>query len=78
MWHTDQAVFVAEELRQMLHLTRVEANVDLKARRRRFLKGIFKKTKMSGTSTMTGNNWLHREFKVKGTKERLLTSKVIT
>ena len=43
------------------------------------MKGVFKKTRMSGTSTTTpGNNWLHREFKVKGTKEHLLRSKVAT
>ena len=64
---------------QLLCLTRVEANVDLKDQRRRFLKGVFKKTRMSGASTMTpSNNRLHREFKVKGTKERLLRSKAMT
>ena len=66
-------------LEEVLRLTRVEANVDLKDRRRRFLKDVFKKTRMSGTSATTpGNNRLHREFKVKGMKERLLRSKAMT
>ena len=66
-------------LEEVLRLTRVEANVDLKDRRRRFLKGIFKKTRMSGASAMTpGNNRLHREFKVKGTEEHLLRSNATT
>ena len=43
------------------------------------MKGIFKKTRMSGASAMTpGNNRLHREFKVKGTEECLLRSKATT
>ena len=43
------------------------------------MKGIFKKTKMSGASMTTpGSDQLHREFKVKGTKECLLRSKVVT
>ena len=68
-----------ENLNLLLHVTRVEANVDLKDRRQRFLKGVFKKTKMSGTSATTpGNNQLRREFKVKGTKEHLLRSKAMT
>ena len=65
--------------RSLLCLTQVEANIDLKDRRRRFLKDVFKKTRMSGTSATTpGNNRLHREFKVKGMKERLLRSKATT
>ena len=41
--------------------------------------GVFKKTRVSGASVMTpGNNRLHREFKVKGTKEHLLRYKAMT
>ena len=54
-----------ENLNLLLHLTWVEANVDLKDRRRRFLKGIFKKTRVSGApATTPGNYRLHREFEV--------------
>ena len=43
------------------------------------MKGVFKKTRMSGASATTpGNNRLHREFKVKDTEERLLKSKATT
>ena len=43
------------------------------------MKGVFKKTRVSGASATTpGNDRLHREFKVKGTKEHLLRSKVTT
>ena len=63
----------------VLRLTWIEANVDLKDWRWRFLMGVFKKTRVSGASAMTpGNNRLHREFKVKGTKEHLLRCKAMT
>ena len=43
------------------------------------MKGVFKKTRMSGASAMTpGNNRLHREFKVKGMEEHLLRSNATT
>ena len=50
-----------------------------KIKGQRFLKGVFKKTRISGASATTpGNNQLHREFKVKDTKEHLLRSKAVT
>ena len=68
-----------ENLNLLLRLTQVEANIDLKDLRRRFLKGVFKSSRVSGASATTpGNNWLHRESKVKSTKERLLRSKAMT
>ena len=68
-----------ENLNLLLCLTRVEANIDLKDRRAKVLEGVFKKTRMSRASTTTpGNTWLHREFKVKGMKKRLLRSKAMT
>ena len=49
-----------------------------KSKDKGFLKGIFKKTRMLGASMTTpGNDQLHREFKVKDMKERLLRSKAM-
>ena len=68
-----------ENLNLLLCLTQVEANVDLKDLRQRFLKCVFKSSRVLGASAMTpGNNRLHREFKVKSMKERLLRSKAMT
>ena len=44
----------------------------------RFLKGVFKKTRMSGASVTTPGNRLCREFKVKDMKEHLLRSRAVT
>ena len=49
----------------LLRLTWVEANIDLKDRRQRFLKGVFKKMRVLGAPVTTpGNYRLHREFEV--------------
>ena len=54
-----------ENLNLLLRLTQVEANIDLKDRRFRFLKGVFKKMRMLGAPVTTpGNYRLHREFEV--------------
>ena len=58
-----------ENLNFLLCLTGVEASIDLKRQGQRFLKGIFKKTRMSGASTTTpGNSRLHRELKARSAK----------
>ena len=63
----------------MLRLTRVEANVDLKDQRAKVLEGRLQESKDVGG--FHDNSWqqsVAQEFKVKGTKERLLRSKATT
>ena len=68
-----------EEPEVVLCLTRIEASADSKQLRLKVLEGLLRESRMLGASTATpGNNWLHREFKDEGTKERLLRSKVET
>ena len=56
-----------ENLNLLLHLTRVEASVDLKRQGQGFLEGHLQERRMSGASKITpSNDLLLREFKDEG------------
>ena len=64
-----------ENFNLLLHLTWVEANVDLKRQGARVLEGCLQEQGVSGASTMTpSNNQLLRKFKHEGTRKRILKS----
>ena len=56
-------------MQALLHLTQVEANIDLKRQGTSYLEGPLQDWRMSGASTMTpGNDRLIRELKEKSTE----------
>ena len=56
-------------MQALLHLTQVEANIDLKRQGKSYFEGLLQDQRMSGASTTTpGNDWLFRELKEKSTE----------